>query len=308
MKKINCGVVGVGYLGAHHARIYSEMDNVRLVGIYDINRQRAEEVAQLYHCPIFDSMEELAEQCDALSVVTPTTYHAATAIPLMKAGCHLLVEKPLCVTLEEAKTMVKTAEEMKIFLQVGHIENYNPVTSYLETQVQSPKYITSDRLAPFNPRGADVGVVLDLMIHDLGVVLQLVRSPIQRIEAIGVNVISKTEDIANARIYFENGCVANFNTSRVSLKKERNIRIFQPNRYLSLDYMEQKGHLMYKTNGEILKEEIPLHKEEPLRVELSAFVDCVLQSHQPKVNGQVARSALSVAIEITHKIQENALV
>jgi len=307
MKPVNCGVVGVGYLGAHHARIYSEMDSVHLVGVCDLNPRRAEEIANLYGCKVFHSAEELAQECDALSVVTPTTTHAVTAIPLLKMGKHLLVEKPLCVSLDEAQQMIQTAEANRCYLQVGHVEHYNPVTSFLEEQVQSPKFITAERLAPFTPRGADVGVVLDLMIHDLGIVLQLVRSPIERIEAIGVNVISKTEDIANARIYFKSGCIANFNTSRVSLKKSRDIRVFQPNKYLSLDFMKQKGHVLYKENAEIKKEEIPLHKEEPLRVELNAFVDCVLQSHQPKVDGQVARSALAVALEITHLIQNNLL-
>ena len=307
MGKINCGVVGVGYLGTHHARIYSELDNVNLVGVFDINSAKAQEVAAAYHCSAFPSIQALAEKCDALSIVTPTTTHAATAVPLLELGCHLLVEKPLCTTLEEARSIIQTAEKNGRYLQVGHIEHYNPVNSFLETHVQTPKYITAERLAPFNPRGADVGVVLDLMIHDLGIVLQLVRSPISKIEAIGVNVISKTEDIANARIYFENGCIANFNTSRVSLKKSREIRIFQPNKYLSLDFMEQKGHVLFKQNGEIKKEEIPIHKEEPLRVELKSFVDCILRSHQPKVNGDVARSALAVALEITHIIQKDIL-
>ena len=307
MQKVNCGVVGVGYLGSHHARIYSEMDNVNLIGVYDVNPKRAEEIANLYHTQVFNSVEALAKSCDALSVVTPTTTHAATAIPLLELGCHLLVEKPLCVTMEEAEKMIQAAERNQRYLQVGHIEHYNPVNSFLETHVQDPKYITADRLAPFNVRGSDVGVVLDLMIHDLGIVLQLVKSPIEKIEAIGVNVISKTEDIANARIYFKNGCIANFNTSRVSLKKERDIRIFQPNKYLSLDFMGQTGHLLFKANQEIQKEEIPLNKEEPLRVELNSFVDCILKSHQPKVSGEVAKSALAVALEITHIIQSNIL-
>lgn len=308
MQKVNCGVIGVGYLGSHHARIYSEMDNVNLVGVFDINPDRAQEIAETYHCPAFSSMEALAEKCEALSVVTPTTKHAETAIPLLKLGCHLLVEKPLCVTLEEAEQMIQTANECQRYLQVGHIEHYNPVNSFLETQVQQPKYITADRLAPFTPRGADVGVVLDLMIHDIGIVLQLVKSPIKKIEAIGINVISKTEDIANARIYFENGCIANFNTSRVSLKKEREIRIFQPGKYISMNFMEQNGHVVFKQGDQIVKEEIPLHKAEPLRVELNSFIECILQEHQPKVNGTLARSALAVALEITHQIQNNQLV
>lgn len=302
---IKCGVVGVGYLGSHHARIYSELENVELVGVYDVNAVRAQEIADLYHCKAFSDMETLAKSCDALSVVTPTTTHAETALKLLDCGCHLLVEKPLCVTLDEAETMIKKADRLGRYLQVGHVENYNPVNTFLEKTVNQPRYITADRLAPFNPRGTDVGVVLDLMIHDLGVVLNLVKSPIESIEAIGVNVVSKTEDIANARIRFQNGCIANFNTSRISQKKVREIRVFQPNKYLSLNFMEQKGHLLYKGETGIQQEEVPLHKEEPLRVELDSFVHCVLEAHQPKVNGLVARSALAVALKITDLIKQN---
>lgn len=303
-QKINCGVVGVGYLGAHHARIYSELEQVNLVGVYDVNTEKAREIAERYHCEVFQDIESLARNCQAVSVVTPTTTHAEVALKILPLGCHVLVEKPLCVNLTEAEQMIKMADKYACYLQVGHVEHFNPVASFLETNVSMPRYITADRLAPFNPRGTDVGVVLDLMIHDLGIVLQLVNSPIESIEAVGVSVLSKREDIANARIHFRNHCIANFNASRISLKKAREIRVFQANKYLSLDFMEQKGHLLYKDGSELKKEEVPLHKAEPLKVELASFVDCVLRMHQPKINGVVARSALAVALQITDIIQK----
>ncbi|MDR2396687.1 MAG: Gfo/Idh/MocA family oxidoreductase [Puniceicoccales bacterium] len=302
--QINCGVVGVGYLGSHHARVYSELDKAHLVGVFDLNFERAQEIAHRFHCEAFENVEALAKRCHAISVVTPTTTHTEVALQLLSLGCHLLIEKPLCVTLSEAEKVAKMADTCGRYIQVGHIEHYNPVTSFLETHVNEPRYITADRLAPFSARGTDVGVVLDLMIHDLGIVLQLVNSPIESIEAVGVSVLSIGEDIANARVRFKNGCIANFNASRVSLKKVREIRVFQPNKYLSLDFMDQKGHLLYKEGLELKKEEVPLHKEEPLKVELSDFIDCILKTHQPKINGWVARSTLAVALQITDLIRQ----
>ena len=302
--QLKCGVVGVGYLGSHHARIYSEIEQVDFIGVFDVDKEKAGEIAAKYNCEAFDSVDALAKKCNAISVVTPTTTHFDVAMELLKNNCHILVEKPLCVNLTEAECMIKAAADNKCYLQVGHVEHYNPVTSFLETAVSEPKYITSDRLAPFCPRGADVGVVLDLMIHDLGIVLQLVQSPIKTIDAVGVKVLSKTEDIANARISFENGCIANFNASRISFKKVREIRVFQPNKYLSLDFMEQKGHLSFKNGNDLQKEIVPLEKKEPLRVELESFVNCVINSIQPKVSGNVARSALDVALKITSIINQ----
>lgn len=305
---IRCGVVGVGYLGEHHARIYAEMENVQLIGVFDTDQTRAEIIGRKYGCSVFSSPEALAQQCEGISVVTPTITHASIAISLLQAGCHLFVEKPLCSNLSEAEAMIAAAEKNHRYLQVGHVEHFNPVNEFLEAQVRSPKFITADRLSPFPQRNTDVGVTLDLMIHDLGIVLQLVRSPIRSIEAIGIQVLSTTEDIANARLHFENGCIATFNASRVSLKKERVIRIFQPGSYVSLDFMGQSGHRVWKESGQIKTEPIPLQKVEPLRAELNAFVDCIVHAHQPKVNGVVARSALSVALEITRQIQANHLV
>jgi len=300
--KIRCGVVGTGYLGQHHARIYAALEGCDLVGIVESDNARAAEMCQAHSCARFESLEALAEACDAVSVVVPTDHHRNVAVPLLEGGCHLLIEKPLCTSLEEAEDILSAAKAAGRIVQVGHIEHYNPVMGYLENAVTKPQFITADRLAPFNPRGTEVGVVLDLMIHDLGVILALVRSPIKQIDAVGVNVLSKSEDIANARITFENGCVANINTSRVSMKKVREIRVFQPANYLSLDFMNQSGHFLRKEGPELVREEIPIEKDEPLKLELASFLKVVKDAGQPKVGAELGKSALELAIQITELI------
>lgn len=300
--KICCGVVGTGYLGQHHARIYSELSTCELVGIVESDNERADEICEKYGCKRFDSLQTLAAVCDAVSVVVPTDRHCEVSLPLLNEGCHLLIEKPLCSSLGEAETIFKAAKVNDRIIQVGHIEHYNPVMSYLEAAVNAPKFITADRLAPFNPRGTEVGVVLDLMIHDLGVILALVRSPIKCVDAVGVNVLSESEDIANARITFENGCVANINTSRVSTKKVREIRIFQSANYISLDFMNQSGHFLRKEGVELVREEIPIEKDEPLKLELTSFLEVVKNAGKPKVGVDLGKSALELAIRITELI------
>jgi len=304
-KKFRVGVAGVGYLGRHHVRIYNELSDLcEIAGIYEVDDERAEEVIDQYRCTRFTTLEEMAEQCDAVSVVVPTDRHAEVSLPLLEGGCHLLVEKPICKDRNEAAAILAKAREKGLTVQVGHVEQYNPVTSFLEEAVKKPKFITADRLAPFNPRGTEVGVVLDLMIHDIGVILQLVQSPVERIEAVGVDVLSKSEDIANARIVFENGCVANINTSRVSLKKVREIRVFQPESYLSLDFMNQKGHLLRKGPMGLAKEDIPIEPGEPLRLELESFLSCLRDGAEPKVSGMSGLKALEIALEVTRQIRE----
>ena len=300
--KVRCGVAGVGYLGEHHGRVYRNLDRCDLVGVFDIDRERAVSIAGKFSCRVFDSLEALGEACDAVSVVVPTDQHCAAAQSLLAANCHLLIEKPICTTLDEAELILNSATEANRIVQVGHIEHYNPVMGFLEEAVAGPVYITADRLAPFNPRGTEVGVVLDLMIHDIGIILELVRSPLKSIQSVGVNVLSLSEDIANARLEFENGCVANVNTSRVSLKKVREIRVFQANTYLSLDFMDQKGHLLRKDGERLVREDIPIEQDEPLTVELASFVECVAQNRAPKVGGAFGRSALEVAIRITDQV------
>lgn len=303
--KLRCGVIGVGFLGQHHARIYSELEHTQLVGVFDSNAERAREIADKYSCKAFDSIEELASQTDALSVVVPTDKHTQVAVPLLEKGCHLLIEKPICTSLEDARKIMSIADSKNLIVQVGHIEHFNPVMGFMEKHVANPKFITADRLAPFNIRGSEVGVVLDLMIHDIGIVLKLANSPIESIEAVGVNVVSRTEDIGNARIKFKSGCVANLNVSRVSAKKVREIRIFQPGAYMSLDFMNQSGHLVKVTENGIERSEVPFEKEEPLKAELASFADCVLNHKMPKVGANLGSLALQVALEITNQISVN---
>src|SRR5450432_4041117 len=211
--KIKCGVVGVGSLGQHHARIYASLPNAELAGIFETSDARAAEICAKYNCRRFATLAELGEGCDAISVVVPTDRHAEVALPLLAQGCHLLIEKPLCASLAAAR-------QHHCLVQVGHIEHFNPVMGYLEKHTGRPQYITTERLAPYTTRGTEVGVVLDLMIHDIGIVLALVKAPIRKIDSVGISVLSKTEDIANTRIEFENGCVANLSASRMSLRSE----------------------------------------------------------------------------------------
>lgn len=322
--RIRCGVAGVGSLGQHHARIYAALEQAELAGIYEPDDARAREVCAKHGCRRFGSLAELGEACDAVSVAVPTDRHAAVAIQLLELGCHLLIEKPLCASLEEAEQVLAAAQRQGRLVQVGHVEHFNPVMRFLEREVSHPQFITAERLAPYQLRGTEVGVVLDLMIHDIGIVLALVRSPIARVDSVGVRVLSKSEDIANARIQFENGCVANLSASRMSLKKAREIRVFQDDAYLSLDFMNQSGHLVRKSDiiafGVKLKvglvkpgdvsaipvHQIPIEKGEPLALELAHFVESVARAKEPKVGAALGKSALEVAITITDQIRRAA--
>src|SRR5476649_1488661 len=304
--KIRCGVAGVGSLGQHHARIYAALPGAELAGIFESDDARAAEICAKFSCRRFATLAELGEACDAISVVVPTDQHALVALPLLAQGCHLLIEKPICANLEEAEQVLAAAQAKNCLVQVGHIEHFNPVMSFLEKHADEPRYITAERLAPYQTRGTDVGVVLDLMIHDIGIVLALVKSPIAKIDSVGVTVLSKSEDIANARIQFANGCVANLSASRMSTKKAREIRIFQGDAYLSLDFMNQTGHLVRKNDiiayglkmkiglvkagdlSAIPVKQIPIEKGEPLALELAHFVQSVAKARQPKVGGALA--------------------
>ncbi len=300
---LKCGVAGVGYLGKHHARLYHALDGAELVGVFEPNDDAANAVCSEYGCARFSTLEELGAACDAVSVVCPTDRHAEVALELIDHGCHLLVEKPLCVSSQEAESILEKAKTAKVMVQVGHIEHYNPVMTFLEGEVKEPRYLTVERLAPFQPRGTEVGVVLDLMIHDVGIAMALVDSSIERIDSIGVRVLSPTEDIANARLVFANGCVANLSASRVSEKKAREIRVFQDTGYLSLDFMNQKGHLIKKSGPSLERHEVPVEQGEPLALELASFLSCVQDATTPKTDGSFGKSALEVALTITRQIQ-----
>ena len=318
--KLRCGVAGVGSLGQHHARIYASLPGAVLAGVFDASGARAAEISSKLGCRRFASLDELGAACDAVSVVVPTDLHEEVALPLLARGCHLLIEKPLCASLKEAERVLSAAQAGGCLVQVGHVEHFNPVMAFLEKEASRPQYITAERLGTYQVRGTEVGVVLDLMIHDIGIVLALVRSPIAKIDSVGISVLSKTEDIANARIQFENGCVANLSASRMSLKKAREIRIFQDNAYLSLDFMNQSGHLVRKSDiiafglkmklglvkagdvSSIPVHQIPIEKGEPLALELAHFVESVARRRQPKVGAALGKSALEVAIAVTEQI------
>lgn len=303
---IRCGVVGTGSLGQHHARIYASLPGAVLVGVLEADDARAAEICSRLGCRRFTSLDDLAANCDAASVVVPTPAHAAVALPLLAKGIDLLIEKPLCASLLEAESILAAAKQAGCIVQVGHIEHYNPVMNALESMVTDARYLTAERLAPFTARGTEVGVVLDLMIHDIGVVLQLVRSPVERIDAVGVSVLTQTEDIANARLLFANGAVANLSASRVSMKKSREIRVFQSGGYLSIDFMAQKGHFVRvdpAVEGGFAREELPIERGEPLAIELASFVACVRDRRDPKVGAALGRTALEVALAITEQVR-----
>ncbi len=310
-KKIRAGVVGVGSLGQWHARIYSEMPDVELVGVYDADKKRAKEIADRYGSIPFRTMEALADAAEALSIVVPTDKHRAVAGMAIEKGRHVLVEKPIAASTQEAEEMVELAQKHGVILQVGHVERFNPVLAVANPGKQQPLYIEALRIAPYPPprfgllpRGTEVSVILDLMIHDLEIILHLVQSPVVDIRAVGVPILSKTEDISNVRLRFANGCIANVTASRISMEKQRKIRMFLPDSYVSLDYQEQTGKILRKKMLGIAKEEIPIHKGEPLALELRAFADCVRNRSEPVVSGEHAAEALKLAVAICQSIRK----
>ena len=310
--KVKVGVFGVGSLGQWHARIYSELDTVDLVGVHDIAPGRAAEIADRYGTKAFENIDDLAGQINAASVVVPTDKHFELFNSLSEHKLHILMEKPISVRTGEAEQMVKTAQDNDLLLQVGHVERFNPVMQFLEKKLSVPRFIEATRLAEYPaprdglpPRGAEVSVVLDLMIHDLEIILHIVRSPLRSINATGVSVLSPTEDIANVRLCFENGCVANVTASRISQECLRKIRVFQDDLYLSLDYMNQAGQLCRKTKNGIEVESVPIEKGDALTEELKSFVECVRHHHDPLVTGEHGSDALKLAVEICRRIQED---
>jgi predicted dehydrogenase len=275
MEKIRVGVVGVGHLGQHHARNYSEIDGCELVGVADVDRKAASRVASQNRTQAFFDYKLLIGQVDAVSIVVPTVYHHAVAREFLENGIHVMVEKPITTTVAEARELINLAEARSLILQVGHIERFNVAVVKLQEVLTNPGFIESHRLGPYDPRVRDVGVVLDLMIHDIDIILQIVRSPIVSIDAVGVPILSPREDIANARIKFANGCTANLTVSRVTPNKMRKIRIFQPNTYVSVDYMKQSMEIYQKVDiegagegepkAQIVRKRLRLKKVEPLK-------------------------------------------
>jgi predicted dehydrogenase len=292
----------VGHIGKNHARLYAELPSAQFTAIYDTDRAVAEQRAAEYGVMVAASLDEFAEQVDAASIATPTSTHFEIGRELLGRGKHLLIEKPIADNTAHASELAELALARGLVLQVGHVERFNPVLGALEKRLTNPRFIEAHRLSPYPNRSTDIGVVLDLMIHDLEIILHLVRSPVQTIDAVGVPVLSRGEDIANARIRFENGCVANITSSRISPEQMRKIRVFQEDVYLSLDYQNQTGEMYRRTADGLTKEAVEIEREEPLKRELAAFIECAATGRAPKVSGFQAAAALELAVEITKRI------
>jgi predicted dehydrogenase len=338
--KVKVAVLGTGSLGQNHVRIYAELAAAGLVefaGVFDANADAARKIAARHNARVFNSIAEAAVASDALNIVTPTTTHFEIAKQLLLQGRHVLVEKPMTDNSAQAAELIQIAQQKNCVLQVGHVERFNPVFNYLETAAPEPRFIETHRLSPYPARSTDIGVVLDLMIHDLDVVLAFVKSPVTSVDAVGIPVLSKSEDIANARLRFANGCVANLTASRVSPERMRKIRVFSGGAmpsYISLDYRAQEGFIYrIARDGEeessilkkllaaklgigkdsaivsefggkrIVREPVPIAKDEPLKLELQDFVNCVREKHAPIVSGESAKRALDLAFEITRQVQ-----
>jgi predicted dehydrogenase len=303
-QKLRIAVVGVGHLGQHHARIYGELPGVELVAVADTSDTRRRDVGTRLQVPAVADYRTLLGKVDAVSVVVPTLAHHEVARAFLASGCDVLVEKPMCRTLPEAEELVALARAGQRILQVGHSERYNAAVQALVQQVHDPGFIEVHRIGPFPGRGTDVDVVLDLMIHDIDIVLTLVKAPVRSVSAVGVPVVSERADIANARLEFANGCVANLTASRVSGERLRKIRVFQRDTYFVLDYASQELCLFRQevrdgaTAGRLTRLEVPVTRVEPLRQELTDFVVCSRTRRPPLVSGEAGRDAMAVATRI----------
>jgi len=306
-KAFRVGVAGVGAIGRNHARVMAEIaaaseGKIEFGAIYDVDQARAAELAAQFGTVAVSDLMEFASKVDAASVAVPTIFHKEVGGLLLEQGKHVLIEKPIADSLDEAQWLVNKAQDSGLILQVGHIERFNPVMRQLEERMNNPRFIEVHRLSPFPNRSIDIGVVLDLMIHDIEIVLHLVKSPLVQVDAVGIPVLTRREDIANARLKFENGCIANITASRVSPEKLRKIRVFQSESYLSLDYQEQSGCIYRKDSTGIVREEVLVEKDEPLKRELAAFVECARLGKRPVVTGQEGTEALRIALQITEQI------
>lgn len=312
MLKVKVGVVGVGYLGRYHAEKYASMKEADLVGVVDIDQKRAYEMAQKYGTKAYTDYKDLRGEVEAVSIVVPTTLHYQVARDFLKQGTDVLIEKPMTCSLAEAGKLIKLAKERNLMLQVGHLERFNPAVMALNDHLERPLFIESHRLATFKGRGVDVDVVLDLMIHDIDIIMNIVKSELKGVDAVGVAVITPNTDIANVRLQFENGCTANVTVSRISNKNMRKIRIFQPNAYLSVDYARREIAVIKKTseNGRfgfpgIETNTTSFPESDSLADELRSFLTSVRTRRPPVVSGEDGQRALQVALKIMKQINHN---
>lgn len=303
MDRLRVGVIGVGHHGRQHVRIYKELPGAVVVAVVDTDSERLEQVAEEWGIAASNDYGRITSEVDAVSIATPTTSHHKIASHFLGAGKHVFLEKPMAATVEEAEDLIRLADRNESVLQIGHVERFNPAIKALTELLNDPRFIECHRLSAYNPRGCDVGVVLDLMIHDIDVILTLVRDDVKSISGVGVEVLSDSEDIANARIEFEKGCIANLTASRVSPESMRKIRVFQRDAYISLDYGKQEGLIYRKVDGKIVRSPVPTEKAEPLKLELESFIRSIRTSSRPPVSAEQGKRALEIAMQIVRDIQ-----
>ncbi len=308
---IRIGVIGVGHLGEYHVQKYRALKGVELVGVLDIDTDRAAEIAQRYDTRVYGSQEEILEQVDAVSLAVPTVSHFAVAEEILSRGVHLLIEKPITYDVHDADRLIRMARERRLVLQVGHVERFNPAVVKMESLLNQPIFVESHRMNLFTVRGTDVDVVLDLMIHDLDIILHMARSDVREVHAVGMSVITEKTDIANVRIIFENGTVANLTASRVSNQPLRKIRIFQPDAYISVNCYKKEITVTRLNDTsrtesfpQIVSNKMKYPDADPLFDQLSAFVRTVRTGCEPVVTGEDGRAALKIALAIIDQIEE----
>jgi predicted dehydrogenase len=307
MNKIRTGVIGVGYLGQFHAEKYASLPNSKLVGVVDPDRARASLIAEKLKTRAFTDPAELLGQVDAVSIVAPTIHHHRLAQQFLDAGVHVLLEKPITVTLDQAADLIALAERSKVILQIGHIERFNPAIASLKPLLKAPRYLQTERSAPFTVRCTDVNVILDLMIHDLDIVTDLAGSRPAHVSAAGASVITREIDSAFARIVFDNGCIADVAASRVSDEKKRIVRIFDGEALYTADYQTQKAFVSRRGTGtvpELVATEIPTERRDTLLEEIRSFLGCIENNTRPLVSGVEGRNALALARIITYSIEQ----
>ncbi len=310
-KKLKVGVIGVGALGRHHARLYAASPNAEVVGVFDVQKETADAVGAEFGLKVFEKWEELAAQCDALSVAVPANYHAQATIPLLEMGKHVLVEKPIASSIQEAEMMVEAAKKNNVVFGVGHVERFNPAMDFLEKYHATTRFIEAHRLAKYPPprpgqhrRGTEVSVVLDLMIHDIDLVLTMVKADVERIDVVGIPVLSGTEDIVNARIKFVNGSCASLTASRVSQEPLRRFRVFQDDGYISMDYGNHFGMVLKRNRLGLARKDVDLDDKNALAAELEDFIAAVNKTRETgvvcptKVPGDQGLRALRMAVAI----------
>ena len=303
MSKIRVGIIGVGYLGTQHARILSYLEEAELEAVADIDFQKALQIGNRHGVRYFQNYEEMIDDIDAAVVATDTSAHFSVSMSLLKQGKHVLVEKPITATVEQGEQLVEAAAKNNLIFQVGHLERFNPAVEAVENMISEPKFIEVQRLGSFSARSLDIDVVLDLMIHDLDIILALIKDEVVAIKSSGIHVVSEKIDIANARLEFKSGCVATLTASRVHQGKVRKLRIFEPTSYYSIDYIDQEVKIFPLDGRQTDIKTLKIQKEEPLKKELKNFLDCIEAGKNTKVTGVEALRALRLAYNVIREAE-----